>query len=204
MQTSPTAPKQTLLPHDRGGQLALLPTGEDGGSNGQRRAHASSSGHVTQTKAKMATATTANLTERAAGETESLATVVAAVEMEGAKRRRRRRPAQLAGGSRWPGSASRTRESKLRHDVLAAQQVVGMYTGKRINGLLLPAITGSTPAAAAPAVVGAHAHRGRIRWPGCCRRQTVRYPHHTTEQWCSAMRYTPHGSTARHPLTPAG
>ena len=85
MQTSPTAPKQTLLPHDRGGQLALLPTGEAGGSNGQRRAHASSSGHVTQTKAKMATATTANLTERAAGETESLATVVAAVEMEGAK-----------------------------------------------------------------------------------------------------------------------
>ena len=82
MQTSPTAPKQTLLPHDRGGQLALLPTGEDGGSNGQRRAHASSSGHVTQTKAKMATATTANLTERAAGETESLATVVAAVEVE--------------------------------------------------------------------------------------------------------------------------
>ena len=29
MQTSPTAPKQTLLPHDRGGQLAPLPTGED-------------------------------------------------------------------------------------------------------------------------------------------------------------------------------
>ena len=49
------------------------------------RTQAPASGHETQTKAKMATATTVNLTERAAGETESLATVVAAVEVEGAK-----------------------------------------------------------------------------------------------------------------------
>jgi hypothetical protein len=225
MQTRPTAPTQTQMPNDRGGQLVLLPTGRGRTVEAMGRVghpQAPVSGHVTQRKAKMTTATTANLTEREAGETESLAivvaavagvagaVVVAAVEMEGAKAGAEAEAAAdgvpVGGATKRVFSLARLRLKDAREAspstacwqhsrwwvrILAnASMDCSCQPSQAPLQLLLP-LPLSVPMRIEDEFDG-----------GCCQRRTVRYPHHTMR--CNAMRYTRHGSTARHPLTPAG